>query len=109
MQQSASSKNDLTFDHSTLVFASKLEPDNEDLHRGIAGVSGFSVHRYHFAGAWQYDQAALSSVNEEYRTAGWKQLMNNREKVGGSGVTDLWVRLESNAISNVAILACHAE
>jgi len=72
LQQSASSKNQLTFDHSTLVFASKLEPDNQDLHRGIAGVSGLSVHPDHFAGAWQYDQAALRSVNEEYRAAGWK-------------------------------------
>jgi hypothetical protein len=36
-----------------LVFASKLEPDKEDLHRGIAGVSRLSVHRYDFAGAWQ--------------------------------------------------------
>jgi hypothetical protein len=28
-----------------LVLASKLEPDDEDLRRVIAGVSGISVHR----------------------------------------------------------------
>ena len=104
LRQSASSKTEFTLDHSMLVFASKLDPDNEDLRRVIAGVSGVSVHRYHFPGGWMYDPAALSSVKEEYHAAGWKQLMNNREKDGGPGVSDLWIRLENNAVSNVAIL-----
>jgi hypothetical protein len=102
--QSASSKTNFRFDHSMLVFASKLDPDNEDLRRVIAGVNGISVQRYHFPGPWQYDREALSSVNEEYRAAGWKQVVKNHEKSGGTGATDLWVRLENNAISNVAIL-----
>lgn len=104
LRQSASSKTEFTLDHSMLVFASKLDPDNEDLRRVIAGVSGVSVHRYHFPGAWMYDSSALSSVKEDYHAAGWKQLVNNHEKDGGPGVTDLWIRLENNAISNIAIL-----
>ncbi len=104
----ASSKTEFTLDHSMLVFASKLDPDNEDLRRVIAGVSGVSVHRYHFPGGWMYDPAVLSSVKEEYHAAGWKQLMNNREKDGGPGVSDLWIRLENNAVSNVAILLARA-
>src|ERR1700727_2343164 len=104
LQQSASSKTEFTFDHSMLVLASKLEPDDEDLRRVIAGVSGISVHRYHFPGLWQYDQGALISVIEEYRSAGWKQLINSHAKGGGSGATELWVRIKNNAISNVAIL-----
>jgi hypothetical protein len=104
LQQAASSKSEFTFDHSMLVLASKLDPDNEDLRRVIAGVSEISVHRYRFPGDWQYDPGALSSVNEEYRAAGWKQVMNNHDKSGGAGVTDLWVRMENNAISNVSIL-----
>jgi hypothetical protein len=104
LQQSASSKTEFTFDHSMLVLASKLDSRNEDLRRVIAGVSALSVHNYHFPEAGQYDQSALSSVSEEYRAAGWKQLMNKHEKGGGPGMTDLWVRLENNAISNVAIL-----
>src|SRR6202040_2359841 len=83
LQQSASSKTKFTFDHSMLVLASKLEPDDEDLRRVIAGVSGISVQRYHFPGSWQYDQGALISVIEEYRTAGWKQLIDSHEKGGG--------------------------
>jgi hypothetical protein len=62
LRQSASSKTEFTLDHSMLVLASKLDPDNDDLRRVIAGVSGVSVHRYHFPGAWMYDPAALSSV-----------------------------------------------
>jgi hypothetical protein len=108
LRQSASSKTEFTLDHSMLVLASKLDPDNDDLRRVIAGVSGVSVHHYHFPGAWMYDPAALSSVKEDYHAAGWKQLMNNREKDGGPGVTDLWIRLENNAVSNIAILVARA-
>ncbi len=108
LRQSASSKTEFTLDHSMLVFASKLDPDNEDLRRVIAGVSGVSVHSYHFPGRWMYDPQALSSVREEYHAAGWKQLMNNHEKDGGPGVTDLWIRLENNAISNIAILVARS-
>ena len=104
LRQGASTKTEFTLDHSMLVFASKLDPENEDLRRVIAGVNGVSVHSYHFPGPWMYDPGALSSVKEEYHAAGWKQLMNNHEKDGGPGVTDLWVRFENNAISNIAIL-----
>jgi hypothetical protein len=108
VRQSASSKTEFTLDHSMLVFASKLDPDNEDLRRVIAGVSGVSVHSYHFPRPWMYDPDALGSVKEEYHAAGWKQLMNNHEKDGGQGVTDLWVRFENNAISNIAILVARS-
>ncbi len=108
LRQEASSKTEFTLDHSMLVFASKLDPDNDDLRRVIAGVSGVSVHRYHFAGAWMYDPQALSSVKEDYHSAGWKQLMNNRGKDGGAGETDLWIRFENNAVSNVAVLFARA-
>jgi hypothetical protein len=104
LRQNASSKTEFTLDHSMLVFASKLDPDNEDLRRVIAGVSGVSVHDYRFPGVWTYDPAPLSSVRDEYHAAGWKQIANNHEKSGGPGVTDVWIRFENNAISNVAIL-----
>jgi hypothetical protein len=45
------SKTEFTLDHSMLVLASKLDPDDEDLRRVIAGVNGVSVHSYKFAGA----------------------------------------------------------
>jgi Domain of unknown function (DUF4252) len=108
LRQGASSKTEFTLDHSMLIFASKLDPDNEDLRRVIAGVSGVSVHRYHFPDAWTYDPQALNSVQEEYHAAGWKQLVNNHEKDGGAGVSDLWIRWENNAISNVAILVARS-
>jgi hypothetical protein len=108
LRQSASSKTEFTLGHSMLVFASKLDPDNEDLRRVIAGVSGVSVHSYRFQGAWTYDSQALNGVKDDYRAAGWKHVVNhevvNHEKDAGSGATDVWVRLENNAISNVAFL-----
>lgn len=104
LRESASSKTEFTLDHSMLVFASKLDSDNDDLRRVIAGVSGISVHRFHFAAPGMYDPSALRSVKEEYKSAGWKQLVNNHEKGGGPGGTGLWVRFENNAISDVAVL-----
>jgi len=108
LRQSASSKTEFTLDHSMLVFASKLDPENEDLRRVIAGVSGVSVHNFRFPRTWTYDSDALNSVKEEYRAAGWKQLAGNHNKDGGPGETDLWIRFENNAISNVAILVARA-
>ena len=104
LRQSASSKTEFTLDHSMLVFASKLDQDNEELRRVIAGVSGVSVHRYHFAGSGMYDPEALNSMKQEYQAAGWKQLMNNHEKGGGPGVTDLWIHFDNDAITSIAIL-----
>jgi hypothetical protein len=104
LRQSASSKTEFTLDHSILVFASKLDPENDELRRVIAGVSGVSVHDYRFPQRWTYDLEALNSVKQEYHTAGWKQVVNNHDKGGAQGVTDLWIHFENKAISNVAIL-----
>jgi len=108
LRQSASSKTEFTLDHSMLVFASKLDQDNEDLRRVIAGVSGVSVHSYHYPKPWFYDPEALASVREEYHAAGWKQLAGGHEKDSGTGATNVWIRFENNAISNVAILVARS-
>jgi hypothetical protein len=104
----ASSKTEFTLDHSMLVFASKLDQDNEDLRRVIAGVNGVSVHSFHFPSRWMYDPADLSSLKEQYHAAGWKHLVNKQEKDGGPGMTDVWIRFDHNAISNIAILVARA-
>jgi hypothetical protein len=65
-------------------------------------VNALSVYSFRFTGGSTYDPAALNSVKEEYRAAGWKQLMDSHEKDGGA--SNLWIRLENFAISNVAVL-----
>jgi hypothetical protein len=104
LRQGASSKTEFTLDHSMLILATKLDPNNEDLRCVIAGVSGVSVHNFRYAKPGTFDPLAVESVRDDYRSAGWKQVMNKSEKSGGPGVTDVWVRLENNAISNVAVL-----
>src|SRR5450755_973916 len=104
LRQSASSKSEFTLDHSMLIMASKLDPDNEDLRRVIAGISGVSVDNDRYTKPGMYELEALDSVKEQYRATGWKLFMARHDKNGGAGVTDLWVRMENNAISNVAIL-----
>jgi hypothetical protein len=109
LRQEASSKTEFTLDHSMLVFAAKFDSDDQDLRRVIAGISGLSVHSYHFSGPWMYDAGALSSVKDEYHAAGWKQVVSSHEKGGGPGVTDLWIRWENKAVSNVAILVASSK
>ncbi len=103
LRMSASSKTEFTLDHSMLVLASKIDPDNEDLRRVIAGLNGVSVHSYHYPRPWMYELAALAAVKDEYGVAGWKHVINKNERDSNGG-TDIWLRWENNAISNVAIL-----
>jgi hypothetical protein len=109
LRQSASSKTEFTLDHSMLVLASKLDSDDDDLRRVIAGVSGLSVHRYRFTGPGMYDPQTLRLLKDEYHAAGWKQLVNNHDKDGGPRATDLWIHLDHDAVSNVAILLARSE
>lgn len=109
LEKNASSKREFTFDHSMLVFASKLDPDNEELRRVIAGVSGVSIHRFHFPEAGAYDLGIFRAVDDEYRSAGWKHLTYRRESGTNAGANNLWFRMEHNAISNVAILLAGAQ
>ena len=102
--QNAASRTDFTLDHSMLVFASKLDREDDDLRRIIAGVNGVSVHSYRFTNSGMYDAGVLNIVRQQYHAAGWKHMVGKQDKDGGAGSTDLWVRLENNAISNVAVL-----
>jgi len=102
--QNASSRTEFTLDHSILVFASKLDQDDEDLRRVIAGVSGVSVHSYRFPGPGMYDPELLNEVRRQYHEAGWKHMVGAHDKDGHPNATDLWVHFENNAISNVAVL-----
>ena len=104
LRQNASSKTEFTLDHSLLVLASKLDPNNQGLRRAIAGVNGISVHSYHFPAAGMYNPDALNSVKQEYKHAGWTQLVNKDDKDGDPGATDLWIHMENKAISDVAVL-----
>ena len=108
LRQKASSKTEFALDHSMLVFASKLDSDNDDLRRVIAGVSSVSVHSYRFHGAAMYDPEVLESVKQEYKAEGWKHLGDSHEHGGRPGATDVWVHLDNNAISNIAILVARA-
>lgn len=103
--RNASSRSDFSLNHSMLVLASKLDKnDDGDLRRVIAGVNGVSVHSYRFSESGTYDLDTLKSVLQQYHEAGWMQLVGSHSKDGGPGQTDLWVRFENNAISNIAVL-----
>jgi hypothetical protein len=102
--QNASTRTEFSLDHSMLVMASKSDQDDDDLRRVIAGVNGVSVHSYRFSRAGMYDPELLGAVRQQYHAAGWKHMVGKHDKHGGAGETDLWVRYENNAISNIAVL-----
>jgi hypothetical protein len=103
--RNASSRTEFSLDHSMLVFASKLDQDDDSLRRVIAGVNGVSVHSYRFPQPGMYDSQALSSVRQQYHAAGWRHMVNaHSNKDGNSGSTDLWIRYEKNTIRNIAVL-----
>lgn len=104
LRQSAASKTEFSLDHSMLVLASKLDSNNDDLRRVIAGVSGVSVHRYRFLEPGMYDPEVLEGLKQEYKSLGWQQFVNKQNRDGRPDRTDLWIRFENNAISNIAIL-----
>jgi len=104
LAQNASSRTEFTLDHSMLVLASKLDQDDDDLRRVIAGVDGVSVHSYRFSRPGMYDSEALNSVRQQFHAAGWQHMVGKHDKNGGPGATDLWVHFENKAIRNVAIL-----
>jgi hypothetical protein len=101
--QNASSRTEFALDHSMLVFVSKLDQDDEDLRRVIAGVEGVSVRSYSFPRPGMYDSGILGSVRQQYHEAGWRHIVNTR-KDRNSGATDLWIRYENNTVRNVAVL-----
>src|SRR5579872_6966156 len=102
--QNASSRTEFTLDHSMLVFASKLDQDDDELRRVVAGVDGISVHCYRFPKPGMYDSEGLSSVRQQFHEAGWQHMVSTHDKHGGSGATDLWIRFENKVIKNVAVL-----
>jgi hypothetical protein len=109
LRQTASSKTEFTLDHSMLVIASRLDRDDEDLQRVIAGVNGVSFHTYHYPQPWMYDPGALDSVKQEYQMAGWHQVVYSHGKYGSRGSTELWIHLQHSAITNIAILVARSK
>jgi hypothetical protein len=103
MGRNAYSRTELTLDHSMLVLASKVEQDNDELRRVIAGISAVSVRSYRFAQGTSFDPAAWDALVHQYREAGWQHLVSKRPTDGGAS-TDLWLKMEGGAIRNIAVM-----
>jgi hypothetical protein len=101
--QNAASRTEFRLDHSMLVLASKLDKNNEDLRRVIAGVNGVSVRSYRFAGEVVYDPALVESISQQYREAGWLHLVSNHKNASGMH-SDLWIHLDEAAVRDIAVL-----
>jgi hypothetical protein len=102
--QNASSRTEFNLDHSMVVLASKMDQDDTDFRRVIAGVEGVSVHHFRFPGDGKYDPRILADVRRQYRAAGWEHVSASHARYGGPGGTDVWVRLDHMTIRNVAVL-----
>ena len=104
LRQNSSSKTEFDLDHSMVVLASKMDENDPDLRRVVAGVDGVSVHHFRFPGDGMYDPRILADVRQQYRAAGWEHVSASHARYGGPGGTDVWVRLDHMIIRNVAVL-----
>jgi hypothetical protein len=104
----AASRTEFTLDHSMLVLASKLDKDNEDLRRVIAGINGVSVHSFRFPAEVVLDPAVMTSISQQYREAGWQHLVSQHKNASGVQ-TDLWIHLDNSAIRDIAVLLVGAK
>jgi hypothetical protein len=102
--QNASSRTEFNLDHSMVVLASKMDQDDTDFRRVIAGIDGVSVHHFRFPGDGMYDLRILAEVRQEYRAAGWQHVSASHARNGARGETEVWVRLDNMTIRNVAVL-----
>jgi hypothetical protein len=102
--QYATSRTEFTLDHSMLVLATKLDQDNQDLRRVIAGVNGVSVHSFRFPERVYYDPAAIGAISQQYRQAGWQHMVSKHRREDGPVTTDLWIHVDHAAISDIAVL-----
>jgi len=91
-----------------LVLASKLDKNNEDLRRVIAGVNGVSVRSFRFAGEVVYDPAMVESISQQYREAGWLHLVSNYKNASGMH-SDLWIHLDEASVRDIAVLLVGAK
>ncbi|HEV2697521.1 MAG TPA: DUF4252 domain-containing protein [Terriglobales bacterium] len=107
--QYASSRTEFSLDHNMVVLASKADQEDDSLRRVIAGVDGISVHRFKFQGGGMYDPRILSTVRQEYQTAGWQHLADAHDKYGYPKATDLWLHFDHNTIRNIAVLFTGAD
>jgi len=104
LRQNSSSKTEFDLDHSMVVLASKMDENDPDLRRVVAGVDGVSVHHFRFPGDGMYDPRILADVRQQYRAAGWEHVSSSHARYGAPGGTDVWVRLDHMTIRNVAVL-----
>jgi hypothetical protein len=104
LRRNASSLTEFNLDHSMVTLASKMDQDDPDFRRVIAGVDGVSVHHFRFADYGMYDPRILADVRQQYRAAGWQHISASHARYGGPAGTDVWVRLDNMTIRNVAVL-----
>src|SRR6266568_6573989 len=108
--QYATGRTEFTLDHSMLVLATKMDRDNNnDLRRVVAGVNGVSVHSFRFAGRVSCDPVVMSMINEQYRGAGFQHLVSQRRRDAGGVGTDLWLRVEHGAVTDIAVLVPYGD
>lgn len=105
--QNAESRTEFTLDHALLVMISKLDKNNEDLRKVIAGVNGVAVRSFRFPEGVYCDPVAMASISEDFRAAGWQHLVSKHKNAVGE-TTDLWLRIDQVSIRDIAVLLVKA-
>ncbi len=101
---SAYSQSSFTFDRSMLHAADGFFAGSDpETQRVVAGLNSISVHNYHARDFARYDPGALAFVEDQFRGAGWKHLVNANGKASNT-MTDLWLHFQGANITHVTVL-----
>jgi hypothetical protein len=98
------------FDRSMLQAArNALVSEGMEPGRAAASLNSISYDVYRYGQPAMYDPKAMASIASAYRTAGWKHLVNGREKTADGvptrGIsTDLWLHYTGADIDGVTVL-----
>jgi hypothetical protein len=98
------------FDRSMLQAArNALVSQGMDAGRAAASLNSISYDVYRYGQPAMYDPRVMADIAASYRAAGWKHLVNGRDKtadgVASRGVsTDLWLHYTGADIDGVTVL-----
>jgi hypothetical protein len=99
----ASRRTSFEIERPLLELVSRLDGDNPDLRRVVAGVNGIAVRSYGFADSAAANPATIEAIGRQYQDAGWVHLVSKHGDNAG-GTTDLWLRMEGATIRQIAVL-----
>jgi hypothetical protein len=107
----ASDAVDVSLSGATLKFAAKFldsgDPDEAAVKKLIAGLEGIYIKHFEFKRDNMWTQADLDPIRKQLHSPEWQRIIGVTEDDGGS-VSDVYLRMEGEKATGVAILVAES-